>query len=107
MAVQDSLHTLAKTLNAAAMRRLGNVREPSRPRRWPLLGMFAIGLVAGAIGSFAVTQRSELKRLAELAFRMKGRVEDESAAIKDANPVVLTARRSNHRRKRVAEITEP
>jgi hypothetical protein len=107
MAVQDSLHTLAKTLNAAAMRRLGNLREPSRSRRWPLLGMFAIGLVAGAIGSFAVTQRSELKRLAELAFRMKGRVEDESAAVKNADPVAVTTRRSNHRRKRVAEVTEP
>lgn len=107
MAVQDSLHSLAKTLNAAAVRRLGNLREPSRSRRWPLLGMFAIGLIAGAIGSFAVTQRSELKRLAELAFRMKGGSVDESAEVKDANPVVVTARRSNHRRKRVAEVTEP
>ena len=107
MAVQESLRTLAKTLNAGALRRLGKMREPSRSRRWPLLGMFALGLVAGAIGSFAVTQRSELRRLAELAFRMKGGVVDESAELKDTNPVPVTARRSNHRRKRVAEVTEP
>lgn len=107
MAVKDSLRTLAKTLNAAALRRLGNVREPSRSRRWPLLGMFAIGLVAGAIGSFAVTRRSELKRLAELAFRMKHRVVDEPAEVEEAKPVLVAPRRSNHRRKRVAEITEP
>lgn len=83
------------------------MREPSRSRSWPLMGVFAIGLIAGAIGSFAVAQRSELKRLAELAFRMNGRVVDESAEAKDANPVQVTARRANHRRKRVSEVTEP
>ena len=69
--------------------------------------MFALGVVAGAIGSFAVTQRTELKRLGELAFRMKGGVVDESTEVKDLDPVLVTARRSNHRRKRVAEVTEP
>ena len=69
--------------------------------------MFVLGVVAGAIGSFAVTQRSELKRLGELAFRMKREVVDESTEVKDVIPVLVTARRSNHRRKRAAEVTEP
>ena len=106
MAVQRSLRSLTKRWNGALLRQLANLREPSPSRRWPLVGMFALGLVAGAIGSYAVTQRSELKRLAELAFRMKGGVWDESAEVEDAKPVSVPSRRSNHRRKAAAEVTE-
>lgn len=80
------------------------LREPSPARRWPLVGVFALGLVAGVIGSYAVAQRTELRRLAELAYRMKGGAVDESEEVEDAKPVSIAPRRSNHRRKAEAEI---
>jgi hypothetical protein len=50
--------------------------SPSRP--WPLLGMLALGLVAGAaIGGYAVSQRSQMRRLATYAHR----IGDELAAM--------------------------
>ena len=81
------------------------MREPSAPSRWPLLGMFAIGLVAGAIGSYAVTRRSQIKRLASRALMARREVLGEFGEVEAANPVSVTSRSSNHRRKATVEVT--
>jgi hypothetical protein len=69
--------------------------------QWSLLGMLALGLVAGAaIGGYAVSQRAEIKRLA----RKVRRIGDELAASADDEadePGVPT--RSN-RRKATSEV---
>jgi hypothetical protein len=67
--------------------------------------MFAIGLVAGAIGSYAVTQRSQIKRLASRALMARREVLGEFGDVEVANPVSVTSRRSNHRRKAAVEVT--
>ena len=68
--------------------------------QWPLIGMLALGLVAGAaIGGYAVSQRTEIKRLAKRARRMS----DELAAMGDTDEV-KPATRSNHRRKATSEV---
>ena len=77
--------------------------SPSRP--WPLLGMLGIGLVVGAaLGGYAVSQRSQMKRLAKHAHRMG----DELAAMGKAEAAkpaaVVEATRSNHRRKAASEV---
>ena len=86
------------------MERIADVlprRAPSRT--WPLLGMLALGLVAGAaIGGYAVSQRSHMKRLSDYAHRMG----DELSGLDtdEDNPVAVTTHRSNHRRKATSEV---
>jgi hypothetical protein len=67
--------------------------------------MFAIGLVAGTIGSYAVTQRSQIKRLARRAMIVRNEVLGEFGAVQVVKPTAVTSHRSNHRRKAVAEVT--
>ena len=98
------LRSWAKRWNDASLRQIATLREPSRPGGWPLVGMFAIGLVAGAIGSYAVTQRAQIRRLATLAFMAKARTLDESERVAVTKPVSVTSHRSNHRRKAGAEV---
>ena len=98
------LRSWGKTWNDAAMRRLAILPERPHSHPWPMLGMLAIGLVAGAaIGGYAVSQRSQLKRLSAHAHR----VGDELAAL-GAREAQVTARvtsaRSNHRRKAALEV---
>lgn len=72
------LRSWPKKWNDAARRRISTLpgNPPSRP--WPLLGMLALGLVAGAaIGGYAVSQRSQMRRLATYAHR----IGDELAAM--------------------------
>ena len=99
------LRAMAKRWNDASLRRFATLREPSAPSRWPLLGMFAIGLVAGAIGSYAVTQRSQIKRLASRALMARREVLGEFGEVEAGNPVSVTSRSSNHRRKATVEVT--
>ena len=70
--------------------------------QWSLLGMLALGLVAGAaIGGYAVSQRAEMKRLAKRVHR----IGDELAeAAGEADELAVTTRRSNHRRKSTLEV---
>src|SRR5258708_25949559 len=81
--------------NGAAMERIADMlprRAPSRT--WPMLGMLAIGLVAGAaIGGYAVSQRSHMKRLAEYADRMGGEMSSPDRG--DDHPVAATPPRSH------------
>ena len=70
---------------------------------WPLLGMLALGLVAGAaIGGYAVSQRAEMKHLATRVHR----IGDELTAATDdeAEKPVATTQGSNHRRKSTLEV---
>jgi len=67
--------------------------------------MFAIGLIAGAIGSYAVTQRSQIKRLASRALKARREVLGEFDGVEAADPVSVTSHRSNHRRKATVEVT--
>ena len=99
------LRSLAKRWNDASRRRIAILREPSPPSRWPLLGMFAIGVVAGAIGSYAVTQRSQITVLARRALVARRQFLDEFGGVEVAKPVSVTSHRSNHRRKAAVEVT--
>jgi len=98
------LRSWGRHWNDAAMERIADMlprRAPSRT--WPMLGMLAIGLVAGAaIGGYAVSQRSHMKRLSEYADRMGDEMSGPDGD--DDNPVAVTRRRSNHRRKTTSEV---
>jgi hypothetical protein len=99
------LRSWAKRWNDTSLRQIAILREPSPYRRWPLVGMFTIGLVTGAIGSYAVMQRSQIKLLARRALIARRQVLDELGAVEVAKPVSVTSRRSNHRRKAAVEVT--
>jgi hypothetical protein len=98
------LRSWPKRWNDAGLRDIATLPEFSQPRPWPMLGMLAIGLVAGAaIGGYAVTQRSQMRRLAIHAHRMG----DELAAMgsEAVRPVSdVPSTRSNHRRKATSEV---
>jgi hypothetical protein len=100
----QDLRSWGKHWNDAALERIAATLPRSGPSRtWPLLGMLALGLVAGvAIGGYAVSQRSQMKRLSDYAHR----VGDQLAASDndDDNPVAVTTHRSNHRRKATSEV---
>jgi hypothetical protein len=66
--------------------------------------MLAIGLVVGAIGSYAVTQRSQIKRLARRALMSRTDLLGELGRIEAAKPVSITSHRLNHRRKAAMEV---
>ena len=95
-----------KKWNDASLRQIARLPEDSPSRTWPLLGMLALGLVAGAaLGGYAVSQRSQMKRLAMYGHRMS----DELAAMGKDEAIkpsvsVVTSHRSNHRRKAASEV---
>jgi predicted hotdog family 3-hydroxylacyl-ACP dehydratase len=99
------LRSWAKRWNDASLRQIATLREPSPSRGWPLVGMFAIGLIAGAIGSYAVTQRSQIKRLATRVLTARREVVGDFGEVEAAKPVSTTTHRSNHRREAVMEVT--
>jgi hypothetical protein len=68
---------------------------------WPMFGMLALGLVAGAaIGGYAVSQRAQMKRLAKHVHRIGDELAAAEAEVEEQMP---TAQRSNHRRKSTVE----
>ena len=86
------------------MRQIAALRKAdSSP--WPLVGMFAMGMVVGGMGIYAVTQRSYIKRLAGRAFGLGREELGESGWVEAAKPVSAASNRKNHRRKAVAEVT--
>src|SRR4029077_20896959 len=101
--IVNDLRSLAKRWNNASLRHIATLPELSTSRRWPMFGMFAIGLVAGAVGSYAVTQRSEIKRLASRALMASDETPLELREVAVARPVSVTSHRSNHRRKASVE----
>jgi hypothetical protein len=94
-----------KKWNDASLRQIATLPENSSSRTWPLLGMLALGLVAGAaLGGYAVSQRSQVKRLAMYGHRMSDELAamGKDEAVKPA--VVVTSHRTNHRRKVASEV---
>ena len=101
------LRSWAKRWNDASLRQI--VALPERPsRRWPLVGTFAIGMLLGAIGTYVVTQRSQIGRIGRRALSLRkdllGEL-GEVGRIEAAKPVSVTSHRSNHRRKAASEVT--
>jgi hypothetical protein len=66
--------------------------------------MLTLGLVTGvAIGGYAVSQRSQIKRLSNYAHRLGDELSGEVEA--PAKPIaVVTSPRSNHRRKTAVKV---
>jgi hypothetical protein len=66
--------------------------------------MLALGLVAGvAIGGYAASQRSQIKRLTDYAHRLGDELSGQVEA--PVKPVaVATSPRSNHRRKTAVKV---
>jgi len=99
------LRAWAKRWNDASLRQIATLRQPAPPRRWSLLGVFTAGLVAGAIGSYAISRRSGIRRLAKRAVLAGGELPREFRRVEVATPVSVKSHISNHRRKAVAEVT--
>jgi hypothetical protein len=97
------LRSWGKHWNDAAMERIADALPRTAPSRtWPMLGMLALGLVAGAaIGGYAVSQRSNMKRLSDYTHRMGDELSDSDG---DDESVAVTTHRSNHRRKATSEV---
>jgi uncharacterized protein YneF (UPF0154 family) len=92
-----------KKWNDASLSDFVVLPEFKQSGQWPLFGMLALGLVAGAaIGGYAVSQRAQMKRLAKHARRMG----DELAAMgqDEVNQPAASTSRSNHRRKATSEV---
>ena len=88
--------------NDASLRQFATLPEYPTSRPWPLFGMLALGLVAGAaIGGYTVSQRSTMKRLAGYAHRMGDELADMAS---DEAEKPRTTSRSNHRRKAASEV---
>jgi len=100
------LKSLGKHWNDAALERIAAALPRSSPSRtWPLLGMLALGLVAGAaLGGYAVSQRSHMKRLSDYAHRMGDQIGNSDPFEEDEPEPVVTTHRSNHRRKATSEV---
>lgn len=100
----EDLKSWGRRWNDAAMERIADAmprRSPSRT--WPMLGMLALGLVAGAvIGGYVVSQRSLLKRLSDYTHRIGDEL--PSSDSDDDNPVAVRTHPSNHRRKTTSEV---
>lgn len=97
------LRSLARTWNKVFPRQLAS-RKPASDA-WSLMGMFALGLIAGTIGSLAVTQRPQIKRLARRALMWRNDLLGELGRMEAAKPVKATSQRTNHRRKAAAEVS--
>jgi hypothetical protein len=69
------------------------------------MGMFALGLIAGTIGSLVVTQRPQIKRLASRALTWRNDLLGELGRMEAEKSVSVASHRSNHRRKAAVEVT--
>jgi hypothetical protein len=69
------------------------------------MGMFALGLIAGTIGSLFVTQRPQIRRLASRALTWRNDLLGELGRMEAAKSVSVTSHSSNHRRKAAVEVT--
>ena len=95
------LRSLPKRWNETGLRDIAILPEHSTSRPWPLIGMLAIGLIAGAaLGGYAVSQRNEMKRLA----RHAQRVGDDLAVMARNEMTDPSTPSPNHRRKATSEV---
>ena len=96
--------SLAKRWNETGLRDIAILPTERSSGPWPMFAMLAIGLVAGAaIGGYAVSQRTQLKRLAKRARRMSDDLAEMSGAETDES-VTVGSHRSNNRRKTTSEV---
>ena len=94
-----------KKWNDAAMRRIVRRYDRSQSPRWPLFGMLALGLVAGAaLGGYAVSQRWRLHGLSEYANRIRKLRSDMGMHEGDDGATIVSVPRSNLRRKATSEV---
>jgi hypothetical protein len=99
------LKSWAKHWNDIAMERVAAALPRSSPARWPMLGMLAIGLVAGAaLGGYAVSQRAHMKRFFEYGPRTGDQFAGSNMQDEDEPSPVVTTHRSYHRRKTTSEV---
>ena len=97
------LRSWPKRWNDASWRNAATLPEFSPSRPWPLFGMLAVGLVAGAaLGGYAMTQRARMKQLAMYAHRMGNELAGMDGEADE--PVVVVTPRSNHRRKTTSRV---
>jgi hypothetical protein len=99
------LRSLAKKWNDASLRQIAALRQPAPSRRWPLFGMLAIGVVVGAIGSYAITHRPQIESLARRAVMARRERLGEFGRVEVGTPVSVKSDISNHRRKAAVEVT--
>jgi hypothetical protein len=99
------LTSLRKRWNDAALPQIPTLPGESHSHGWSLLGMLALGLVAGAaLGGYAASQRSQLRRLAMRAYGM-GDEPADMGRVEAVRPVAVdTSTVSNHRRKAASEV---
>jgi hypothetical protein len=98
------VRTWPRQWNDAAIRRIAQRYNRTQSPRWPLFGMLALGLVAGAaVGGYAVSQRWRLKRLSEFANRVLDlRTETDMGAEEDTTIVAVPG--SKLRRRATSEV---
>ena len=78
--------------------------QPSPSRRWPLIGMLAIGLAAGVAGSFAVTRRSRIESTGKRALHVQDRARGQIGTAEVANTHSAAPHHSNRRRTVAGEV---
>ncbi len=95
----------AKKWNDATVRRFVQRYDRPQSSRWPLFGMLALGLVAGAaLGGYAVSQRWRLQGLTEYAHRIRDRRTAMGMHEGDDGATIVTVPRSELRRKATSEV---
>ena len=97
------LRSWAKRWNDASLRQIVSLPSHSSRRGMWLAGGIAIGMVAGALGVYAVTQRIRIAHLVRRARISGHEAPRELDGIEE--PISVTSHHSNHRRKAVAEVT--
>lgn len=97
------MRSWAKRWNDASLRQIATLPENSSSRPWPLVSMFAIGVIAGAIGCYAVTQRPQIQALARRAMKVRyDLVPFDGDDV--AKPASVSSQPANRRRKAVSEV---
>lgn len=89
------MQSWARRWNEASLKQLANLQGRSQSNPWSLMGMFGAGLVLGAIGACAVTQRSQINRLVWRARLASDRVLDEFGGV-EVTKTSASAKGSNH-----------
>jgi hypothetical protein len=101
----DHVTSWRRRWNEAALPQIPTLPGESTSRAWPLLGMLTLGLVAGAaLGGYAMSQRSQLRRLAFHAHRMGDELADMGRVEAAKSVEVSASTLSNHRRKAASEV---
>ena len=97
----------SKRWNSVSLPRVPNWPGNSSSRRWSLLGMLAIGVVAGAaIGGYVASHPAQMRRLGMRARRIGNDLTSMggSESVEPAEPAAVTSSPSNHRRRAGLEV---